>query len=91
MVFQDPLSSLNPRQSVECLLVEPLNVHGLSAQDAEEYGRDSAKAHLAKAAAMLEVVGLPRSALSPLPARVLRRSAAADRHRPSPWSSTPTW
>ena len=67
MVFQDPLSSLNPRQSVESLLVEPLTVHGLSSQDAEEYGRDSAKAHLAKAAAMLEVVGLPRSALSRYP------------------------
>ena len=67
MVFQDPLSSLNPRQSVESLLVEPLSVHGLSSQDAEEYGRDSAKAHLAKAAAMLEVVGLPRSALSRYP------------------------
>jgi oligopeptide/dipeptide ABC transporter ATP-binding protein len=67
MVFQDPLSSLNPRQSVESLLVEPLSVHGLSSQDAEEYGRDSAKAHLARAAAMLEVVGLPRSTLSRYP------------------------
>jgi oligopeptide/dipeptide ABC transporter ATP-binding protein len=67
MVFQDPLSSLNPRQSVESLLVEPLSVHGLSAQDAAEYGRDSATSHLAKAAAMLEVVGLPRSALSRYP------------------------
>jgi oligopeptide/dipeptide ABC transporter ATP-binding protein len=67
MVFQDPLSSLNPRQSVESLLVEPLQVHGLSEQDAEEYGRDSASSHLAKAAAMLEVVGLPRSSLSRYP------------------------
>jgi peptide/nickel transport system ATP-binding protein len=67
MVFQDPLSSLNPRQSVESLLVEPLSVHGLSTQDTEEYGPDAAKAHLAKAAAMLEVVGLPRSALSRYP------------------------
>ena len=67
MVFQDPLSSLNPRQSVESLLSEPLRVHGLSSQDAEEYGRDSATSHLAKAAAMLEVVGLPRSALSRYP------------------------
>ena len=67
MVFQDPLSSLNPRQSVESLLVEPLQVHGLSAQDTEEYGRDSASSHLAKAAAMLEVVGLPRSSLSRYP------------------------
>ena len=41
MVFQDPLASLNPRQSVESLLVEPLKVHGLSAADVEEFGRDS--------------------------------------------------
>lgn len=67
MVFQDPLSSLDPRQSVESLLVEPLRVHGLSAQDREEYGKDSPASHLAKATAMLEVVGLPRSALSRYP------------------------
>ncbi len=67
MVFQDPLSSLDPRQSVESLLVEPLTVHGLSEQDIDEYGKDSATSHLAKAAAMLEVVGLPRSAMSRFP------------------------
>ena len=67
MVFQDPLSSLDPRQSVESLLVEPLTVHGLSEQDIDEYGKDSATSHLAKAAAMLEVVGLPRSAMSRYP------------------------
>jgi peptide/nickel transport system ATP-binding protein len=67
MVFQDPLSSLDPRQSVESLLIEPLTVHGLSAQDQHEYGKDSAKSHLAKASAMLEVVGLPRSALARYP------------------------
>ena len=38
MVFQDPLASLNPRQSVESLLVEPLTVHGLSPSDVEEFG-----------------------------------------------------
>ena len=67
MVFQDPLSSLDPRQSVESLLVEPLTVHGLSEQDIDEYGKNSAKSHLAKAVAMLEVVGLPRSAMSRYP------------------------
>ncbi|HEU5484252.1 MAG TPA: oligopeptide/dipeptide ABC transporter ATP-binding protein [Microlunatus sp.] len=67
MVFQDPLSSLDPRQSVESVLVEPLSVHGLSPQDKEQYGKDSAKSHLAKASAMLEVVGMPRSALSRYP------------------------
>jgi oligopeptide/dipeptide ABC transporter ATP-binding protein len=29
MVFQNPFSSLNPRQKVEKILVEPLGVHGL--------------------------------------------------------------
>ena len=67
MVFQDPLASLDPRQSIESLLTEPLTVHGLSRQDVAEYGKDSAKSHLAKAAAMLEVVGLPRAALAKYP------------------------
>ncbi|MDN5771091.1 MAG: ATP-binding cassette domain-containing protein [Microlunatus sp.] len=67
MVFQDPLSSLNPRQSVESLLTEPLRVHGLSAEDLQTYGKDSARAHAAKAAAMLEVVGLPGSSMSRYP------------------------
>ena len=67
MVFQDPLASLDPRQSVESLLVEPLTVHGLSEQDLEEFGKDGPKAHVAKAASMLEVVGLPRAALAKYP------------------------
>ena len=67
MVFQDPLASLDPRQSVESLLIEPLTVHGLSPADKEEFGQDSPKAHRAKAAAMLEVVGLPKNALSKYP------------------------
>lgn len=67
MVFQDPLASLDPRQSIESLLVEPLTVHGLSEQDKAEYGKDSSKSHLAKAAAMLEVVGLPRASLAKYP------------------------
>ena len=50
MVFQDPLSSLNPRQSVESLLIEPLTVHGLSEADREEFGARLGEGHLAKAA-----------------------------------------
>jgi oligopeptide/dipeptide ABC transporter ATP-binding protein len=67
MIFQDPLSSLDPRQSVQSLLLEPLRAHGLSEADRDEYGADSPKSHLAKAAGMLEVVGLPRSSLAKYP------------------------
>ena len=67
MVFQDPLASLDPRQSVESSLVEPLTVHGLSASDIEEFGRDSGRSHLAKAVSMLEVVNMPRAALAKYP------------------------
>jgi peptide/nickel transport system ATP-binding protein len=67
MVFQDPLASLDPRQSVQSSLLEPLQVHGLAEADAEEFGRDGAASHLAKVASMLEVVGLPRSALAKYP------------------------
>jgi peptide/nickel transport system ATP-binding protein len=67
MVFQDPLASLDPRQSVESLLTEPLHVHSLSEADRERYGKDGAASHLAKARDMLEVVGLPQSALAKYP------------------------
>jgi len=67
MVFQDPLASLDPRQSVMSSLLEPLQVHGLAEADQQQYGRDSAASHLAKVAAMLEVVGLPRAALAKYP------------------------
>jgi len=67
MVFQDPLASLDPRQSVQSSLVEPLQVHGLAEADKKEFGRDSAASHLAKVASMLEVVGLPRAALAKYP------------------------
>jgi peptide/nickel transport system ATP-binding protein len=67
MVFQDPLASLDPRQSVQSSLLEPLQVHGLADADREQFGKDSPTSHLAKVAAMLEVVGLPRAALAKYP------------------------
>jgi oligopeptide/dipeptide ABC transporter ATP-binding protein len=67
MVFQDPLASLDPRQSVQSSLLEPLQVHGLADADRKEFGADSAASHLAKVASMLEVVGLPRAALAKYP------------------------
>jgi peptide/nickel transport system ATP-binding protein len=49
MVFQDPYSSLNPRQSVGRTLAEPLQVHGI----------DNRRAAEAKVRELLDVVGLP--------------------------------
>ena len=49
MIFQDPMASLNPRQSVQTLLTEPLRAHGRSV-DADTVPR------------LLELVGLPSSA-----------------------------
>lgn len=58
MIFQDPLSSLDPRQSVESLLVEGLKAHGLAKDKAavDKRLRDA-----------LTAVGLPASALSKYP------------------------
>jgi peptide/nickel transport system ATP-binding protein len=58
MVFQDPLSSLDPRQSVESLLVEGLRAHGL--------GKDKASVGTALRGA-LDAVGLPHNALRRYP------------------------
>jgi peptide/nickel transport system ATP-binding protein len=58
MVFQDPLSSLDPRQSVESLLVEGLKAHGLA---------DSSKAVNQLLRSTLDSVGLPGSALRKYP------------------------
>lgn len=54
MVFQDPLASLNPRQSVETILTEPLRAHGI-AYDSSRV-RD-----------LLDQVGLPAAAATKYP------------------------
>ncbi|MGH3346158.1 MAG: ABC transporter ATP-binding protein [Nocardioides sp.] len=58
MVFQDPMSSLDPRQSVESLLVEGMKSHGLAS--------DKAATH-ARLRELLEAVGLPPAALTKYP------------------------
>jgi peptide/nickel transport system ATP-binding protein len=58
MVFQDPMSSLDPRQSVESLLVEGMKAHGLA--------DDPAKTR-ARLRELLAAVGLPAAALSKYP------------------------
>jgi len=55
MVFQDPLASLNPRQSVDTLLTEPLRAHGIA------YEKKS------RVAELLDQVGLPASAAQRYP------------------------
>ena len=58
MVFQDPMSSLDPRQSVESLLVEGMRAHGL------DEDKVRTKARLKE---LLAAVGLPPQALSKYP------------------------
>jgi peptide/nickel transport system ATP-binding protein len=58
MVFQDPLSSLDPRQSVESLLLEGMKAHGLSK------GPEADSARLRQ---LVEQVGLPPSSLRRYP------------------------
>ena len=58
MVFQDPMGSLDPRQSVEALLVEGMKAHGL-VKDAQE-----AQPRLRQ---LLQDVGLPPAALKKYP------------------------
>ncbi|MFM0302207.1 ABC transporter ATP-binding protein [Paraburkholderia sediminicola] len=55
MVFQDPYGSLNPRQTVEELIAEPLVVNGRGSERARVVAR------------MIDCVGLPRSALGRYP------------------------
>ena len=61
MVFQDPMASLDPRQSVESLLTEPLRAH------AGADGVAPAKQWRDQVMTMLDVVGLPASAASKYP------------------------
>jgi peptide/nickel transport system ATP-binding protein len=58
MVFQDPLSSLDPRQSVESLLTEGLRAHGL------DKGKQATGTRLRE---LLSAVGLPSTALRKYP------------------------
>ena len=58
MVFQDPMSSLDPRQSVESLLVEGMRAHGLDEDKVQT------KARLKE---LLTAVGLPSAALMKYP------------------------
>jgi peptide/nickel transport system ATP-binding protein len=58
MVFQDPMGSLDPRQSVESLLVEGMRAHGLATDDT---------ATAKRLRELLSAVGLPPAALKKYP------------------------
>jgi oligopeptide/dipeptide ABC transporter ATP-binding protein len=50
IIFQDPYGALNPRMSVEDIIIEPLRIHGLARGGAES------RQHVVR---MLDLVGLP--------------------------------
>jgi peptide/nickel transport system ATP-binding protein len=58
MVFQDPMSSLDPRQSVESLLTEGMKAHGLSK------GPEADRTRLQE---LVDAVGLPKGSLRRYP------------------------
>ncbi len=58
IIFQDPFASLNPRMTVEEILSEPIEIHGLASNRAER---------LAKIHRLLDLCGLRREALSRYP------------------------
>jgi len=57
IIFQDPFGALNPRMTVEDIIMEPLLIHGARADAAAR----------AKVAAMLSLVGLPARAAERFP------------------------
>ncbi|MFC5999848.1 ABC transporter ATP-binding protein [Quadrisphaera sp. GCM10027208] len=57
MVFQDPMASLDPRQSVQSILTEPMRLHG----------EGSRRDHEARVRELLELVGLSRNAGAKFP------------------------
>ena len=73
IIFQDPYGSLNPRMTIEAAITEPMIIQGIGTNRADRRDR---------AAALLEEVGLKPDPPPPLPARILRRPAAAHLHRP---------
>ncbi len=57
MIFQDPVSSLSPRMTVQNILMEPLEIHG----------RGTAKSRLETVRRLLTAIGLDETALNRYP------------------------
>jgi peptide/nickel transport system ATP-binding protein len=72
VIFQDPLSSLNPRLTIETIVARPLRFHKVAVTSPD------AKMLAAEA---LTMVGLPQSVARALSARAVGRAAAARRNR----------
>lgn len=60
VVFQDPSTALNPRMTIQDILLDPLVVHGIG----------NGASRLAKVAELLSLVGLPQSAAEVTPSQV---------------------
>ncbi|WP_113716754.1 ATP-binding cassette domain-containing protein [Arthrobacter dokdonensis] len=60
VVFQDPSTALNPRMTIQDILVDPLAIHGIG----------TAASRLAKVRELLSLVGLPQSAAEVTPSNV---------------------
>ena len=60
VVFQDPSTALNPRMTIQDILVDPLAVHGIG----------NGASRLARVAELLALVGLPQSAAEVTPSQV---------------------
>ncbi|MFC8303833.1 ATP-binding cassette domain-containing protein [Specibacter sp. NPDC057265] len=60
VVFQDPSTALNPRMTIQDILIDPLAVHGI--------GNNASR--LAKVRELLSLVGLPQSAAEVTPSQV---------------------
>ena len=82
MIFQDPFSSLNPRMTLLDIVGEPLLVNGM---------RQPPGARASGCAELLDAGRAAAGVHAPLPARVLRRPAAAHRHRPRAGAAIRAW
>ena len=81
IIFQNPMSSLNPRMTVGNMLTEPLRLHKMGDRAACQR-----RVH-----ELLELVGLKARALRSLSARVFRGAKAAYRYRSGSCLEIQSW